>query len=340
MRRFSLSNDTEGWTYDPSSIDEVIEARIRRQEIDRRRLAQSGREDGTRPSVNKGALGFNPAETESIRHEAVRGFFNDAILSEALRQERQKYREHFSERAARFLSNPGPEIRRAASEQALLFAMACQKSITRATGVYADLLTQAIIARRGRKDFSHKFRTAIWKECLRFAMSLAQWESAGFWVQVAWGNDPRENVLPQLYRLESSKQQIPINEFAKEFTPQFMERVRHASTGWLEEAERKINLRSLLSGASQRRANFADPSKRAVTFLLIANPELTAKQVCAKLDAQQERRPESAQVPRSWRRGGVRSWIEAYEKFPGRVKTYVSTLKRDSGILKRVSGSS
>lgn len=339
MRRIQLPNASDdGWSYDPSSIEEVIEARLRRQEIEERRLRELMRANGAKASAKRGVLGLNGSELDSIRHEATRKFFNSATLSEDLRQERQRYREHFAVRVERFLKHPERELSHAADVLAVMFATPCEKAISRAAGDFADLLTQAAITRRGRKDFSRGFRTEMWKECLQFAINLAKWENAGFWVELAWGRDPQENILPQLYKLESIKdQQSVIEEFGKRFRPQFVERVKHASPEWLDEAERKIRLRCVLSGSPQRRVKFDDPSKQAVALLLTVSPELDTGQVCGRLDAQNERRPDSAPVPKTWRQNAARSWIEAYEKFPGRVKTYISTVRRAYGIAKSAS---
>jgi hypothetical protein len=334
MQRIHLPNEDEhGWTYDPSSPEQVIEAKLRRQEHIEKRLREMVKAGGVTGSIREGRLGLNQAQLEAICHEARRCFFDGAKLSEPLRQERQRFRERFVERVEHFRTNPENDLSRLAKAHGVLFAIACEEAIRRATGEFADMLTQAIIARRGRKDFPLGFRIEIWKECLRFAMSLAHWGSASFWVDLAWGHDPYESALPHLYKLESiQEQQAAAMAFSDKFRPELEERMRHGSPQWLDEAERRINLRCLFSYVPTRRTRLDDPSKRVVAFLLTASPELSTERMCAKLEKKNETSPGSAPIPEAWRRRGVRSWIDAYDEFPASVKSYVSKVRNQYGI--------
>jgi hypothetical protein len=220
---------------------------------------------------------------------------------------------------------------------AVLFARDCEIAVGKAVGEFSDLLTQAVIARRGRKDFALKLRTEMWAECLRFAMRLAQFETASVWIDKAWGTDPRESPLPSLYKLESiSEQQAAVAAFSGKFKARFEERIRHGSPSWLNEADRRMELRCLLSGAPKHGA-MLDGSKKALASLIMTNPGLTAKQTCAKLDAYNEGNPGRAPIPTSWRNRGARSWIDSYENFPEPVKTYVSSVRRALGLAKGTS---
>lgn len=71
-----------------------------------------------------------------------------------------------------------------------------------------------------------------------------------------------------------------------------------------------------------------DGSKKAVFILLTTSPSLTTKQICAKLDGKREHNAGIAPLPAAWQRRGGRSWIDAYEKFPGSVKTYVTGVRK------------
>jgi hypothetical protein len=334
MQRVRLPNEDEhGWSFDPSSPEQVIEAKLRRQEHIEKRLREMVKASGASGSIRDDRLGLNQVELEAICHEARRCFFNGAKLSEPLRQERERFRERFAERVEHFRTNPESDLSRLAKAHGVLFAIACEEAVKHATGEFADMLTQAVIARRGRKDFPLGFRTEIWKECLCFGMSLAQWKSASFWVDLAWGHDPRESALPHLYKLESiQEQQAAAMAFSDKFKPELEERMRHGSPQWLDEAERRISLRCLFSYVPARRTRLDDPSKRAVAFLLTASPELRTGQVCAKLEGRNETSPGCAPIPEAWRRRGVRSWIDAYGKFPASVKSYVSKIRNQNGI--------
>jgi hypothetical protein len=67
-------------------------------------------------------------------------------------------------------------------------------------------------------------------------------------------------------------------------------------------------------------------------LLLIASPDLSARQVCAKLDQRNEQSPGSAPIPESWGKKGARSWIEAYDKFQNAVEVFISKIKNRAGI--------
>jgi hypothetical protein len=197
-----------------------------------------------------------------------------------------------------------------------------------------------VIARRGRKDFPLSLRTEMWAECLRFSKKLAGCEAAGVWVDRAWGHVPSESPLPHLHRLDTmALQQAETAKFTAKFKGRFEERIRHGSPQWLDEAERKIQLRTLLSSAPHRRASLDDPSKLAILNLLFRSPDLETRQVCAKLDNANAKVPSNpvAPLPDKWRKRGVRLWIEAYERFEGNVKSYISKVRSEAGISPRRS---
>ncbi len=309
--------------YNPSSTDEVIAAHIRRHRHTANILSEMANQKGPTPHPKKGPLRLTEAELTAIRQEALNHFFDDARLSEELREKRIRNRERYEIRKAD--DNYQVEL------AAVLFARDCEIAVGKAVGEFSDMLTQAVIARRGRKDFALKLRTEMWAECLRFAMRLARFETAGVWIDKAWGTDPRESPLPQLYKLESiSEQQAAAAAFSGKFKAKFEERIRHGSPSWLNEADRRMELRCLLSSAPRYGA-MLDGSKKALASLLMTNPDLTAKQMCAKLDAYNEGNPGRAPVPMSWKSRGARSWIDSYERFPEPVKTYVSSVRRAMG---------
>lgn len=332
MKRIPLPNETEdGWSYDPSSIEHVIEARLRRQEHSKRRRRETVQVEPSRSK--KAALGLNEAEIAEIKWEAVRRFFDAAKLSDELRDRRAQFRQTFLERTKRFEKNGDAEIAEEARLQAVLFARVCERAIADATGYFADMLTQAVVAARGRKDFSLSFWAEMWAECLRFAMSLAEFGTASEWCGKAWGDASKEAPLPHIYRLDSMpKQRAESLKFTEAFKRDFQERLRHGSDMWLSEAERRITLRCLLSYAPGRGDTPKDKSKRVVMLLLIASPDLSARQVCAKLDQRNEQSPGSAPIPEPWGKKGARSWIEAYDKFQNAVEVFISKIKNRAGI--------
>jgi hypothetical protein len=334
MRRIHLPNEDEhGWSYDPGSIEHLIEAHLRHEETERKRLREWTAAGESRLPLKSSKMGLNEVELDGIWLEGWILFLESASLSDELRDERERFRATFPARVERFLKNPDREISDLAERHAVWFALACEGAIKRATGEFADLLTQAVIARRGRKDFPLTLRTEMWAECLRFSMKLARFEAAGVWVDKAWGFAPYESCLPHLHRLDTiALQQAEAAKFSSKFKAKFEDRIRHGSPQWLDEAERRIQLRTLLSSAPQRRAGFDDPSKLAVTNLLFRTPDLRAEQICAKLDAANERGGLVAPIPNAWQKRGARSWLEAYARFPGNVRAYISKVRNEAGM--------
>jgi len=327
--------DTAVHYYNPDAIEEVIELHRRHQRHSEKILTESTEEDQSRLALRRGSLGLHEAERDAITRQAAIDFFGGAKLSEELREERQRFRENADERLLWFRKDPASETRRIAELHALLFSRQYEAALKEATGDFADMLTSAVIARRGRKDFSLRLRTLIWAECLEFAMKLKRFEAAGAWIDRAWGDDPRESPLPHLSELRSlAEKRAEAAKFSEKFRAMFEERIRHASPSWLNEADRRIELRCLLSGASQHRMNPTAPSTRAVWLLLSVSPELTTEQVCGKLDVQNERFSNSAPLLEVWRNRGARSWTDAFAQFRGRVKTYVSNVRKRYGIAK------
>jgi hypothetical protein len=332
MRRISLPNESEdGWEFNPELKEHVIERRLRRQE-----MMKKGRRDAEQSEPHRfkrGSLGLTEAELTMIRWEAQLQFLDGAKLSDELRNQREQFRQDFDKRVEYFQRKGDQAIREVAESQAPRFAVTCGKAIGKATGQFADMLAQAVIVRRASKDFSLQLHTELWAECLDFAIGLAGYGMASTWVERAWGDVTREHPLPHITRLGTIDEQASeIDKFLDAFRPAFR-RIVHGSPEWLAEAERKINLRCLLSNAPQRRMKgLSDRSKQAVAMLLTISPKLSARQVCGKLDDRNERSRDSAPVPKSWQKPGVRLWIEAHDRFPKRVNTFISKVRKEAGI--------
>jgi hypothetical protein len=312
--------------YSPGSVDEAIESHLRHLRRVEKVLHKL-------PKEHKGKLGLTESELGAIYREVMARFVDSAKLSEELREQRARFRETFTERAERFKRNTESEMNHLAETQAVLFARQCEKAIGRAAGDFADMLTQAVIARQGRKQFSLKLRKELWAECVRFANGLAEFKISGAWIDEAWGFDPRETPLPNLYTLETvEEQQAAVNQFVAKFRPKFEDRLRTGSSGWLNEADHRIELRRLLSIAPPHRASTDDPTKKALTLLLFASPNLNSEQICWRLDKANERTPGSAPILRSWQKRGATSWSDAYDQLRGPVKTFISTVRKEAGI--------
>ncbi len=155
----------DGRAYDPTSLESVIEARLHHQ----RELAASS--VPTRTS-RVSTLHLDKAELNVLRHEIATRFLEAANLSEELRGERERFRQSTDERIVSIQEGGDPVIIELARRLAAAFSQHYEIAIERATGEFSDVLTQAVIARLGRKDFSWRIRAAIWAECLSFAKDL------------------------------------------------------------------------------------------------------------------------------------------------------------------------
>lgn len=245
--------------FNPMVPDEVIASRLRSQRHTEKILAEMTKPGASNLKLKKGPLGLNEIELTAILKEAVARFFDGARLSQELRARRTRNRETYESRK--------PDDNTQFELAAVLFARDCELAVGKAVGEFSDMLTQAVIARRGRKDFPLKLRSQMWAECLRFGMKLARFESAAVWIDKAWGNDPRESPLPNLHRLESIEaQQAAVAASSAIFRTKFEDRIRHGSPGWLNEADRRMELRCLLSSAPRRGATLDKSNRRSLDF--------------------------------------------------------------------------
>lgn len=311
----------------PWEIAEVIETALRRQAEAQKRVAEITK---SQPAFARGSLGLTEAELGLIRGEVVIRFLDNAKLSDSLRQRREQCRENRIKNPTCSRDEAERSVGLRAELLASLFAHHYAREVGKASGDFAGLLTDAVIARQGRKDCSLKVRAEMWAECLRFSVGLTVYETAGTWIDNAWGNDPLETPLSDLGMSENEAASL---KFRDSFRGIFEKQIQRDLSSWLYGADRTIELRLLLSPAPQRRAKM-DASKKALALLVTASPALSTEQVCSKLDATNERSPRIAPIPSTWRARGARSWIDAFDKFPGSVKTYVSTVRKQAGIAK------
>jgi hypothetical protein len=177
-------------------------------------------------------------------------------------------------------------------------------------GELADLLTQAHIARR--KPITAQRRRRILHEVLRVSRPLMNSVFVEPWLAKAMGKTVRNwNKIPSDIRTE------------------FIVLVENFLPTWLYEASRKITLRCFLSPVPSRPAPLPDLLKVNIAEIKMDHPNFSQRQICAKLDASNDRKRDCVPLPRSWRRFGERSWISAYDNtnLKPRVKKYLSTIK-------------
>ncbi len=268
-----------------SSIPEYIAAYLRgkrRYESGPREVAQ---QESAAPANKRSKLRLTEEELSEIRSEALDRFIGAMNLSEELRAGQQSLQQRFRKNFEQLRKYPAREL----GERGLLaalFARHYEEQVRMAAGDFADMLTQAVIARQGRKDFPLQLRTEIWKECLELAMQLARWESASLWIFFACVPGPQERRLLHEDKLDDrlddpAKQRAAAENFTEKFRPEFEESIKYGLPQWLGEVERRMSLRCLLTYVPPRRAIPDDPSKKAVAMILITTPQLTTKQQCA-----------------------------------------------------------
>jgi hypothetical protein len=173
----------------------------------------------------------------------------------------------------------------------------------------ADLLTQALISKG--KSITARRHKKIVEVVIAFAGVWRDWNYAKTFVAIAMGIRGRVHEIPM-----GSQQR-------------FLSEMDLFELTWYLEANDRIRLRSLLSTLPAQRSLPLDGAKLHIVRLKSVHSEFTHRQICAKLDAYNDRTKDAAPVPKEWQRAGHRSWISALDdfKFKSRVKTYISSVK-------------
>jgi hypothetical protein len=175
-------------------------------------------------------------------------------------------------------------------------------ALGRASGTFARLLTQAVVASRRGKSFSAKQRWVVWATSVTSVQPFCCWNYAMRFVHEA---------------CESGS--VLRDDFGKLFETN----LEGWFPVWLEASDRQIHLTCLLLGNVAKKGT-TDPRKRAIAFLKLNQPGIAHRNICAKLDALLDRDPKLA-PPASWK---VRLWTEAYDNkriYP-LVKAYLSKI--------------
>jgi hypothetical protein len=184
------------------------------------------------------------------------------------------------------------------------FAVDYALHVRTAVREYADLLTQAVIARQ--KKITRKAGLTIVDETLKFASELTSWEGcAGTYVAISLGITGKDAA--------SSVDISSRMAFAHE-VEQFL-------FNWRIEANNAITLRCFLSARSQTPLTSTDLIKPMIARIKVNNPKFSQQQICARLDALK------IPLPTKLQRAGVRTWVDAYNNYKGAVKVFLSKIK-------------
>jgi len=184
---------------------------------------------------------------------------------------------------------------------ALSYALCVEATV----GKFADLLTQAVIA-RGRA-VSSQARLEVVREALSLASLLEE---------VAIGTLSEEIPIP------------PRKE------KQFMKQLSTFLHEWTTEAERKVELRCILTlGGTRLKRQPETGPKAAIGYLKDRCPEISHKGICARLDGFNDRSENEEvpyPVPDSWfQENNDRTWSGnlRHKRTKKRVKTFISKVE-------------
>jgi len=236
---------------------------------------------------------------------------------------RQHVIKEFFRRAA-----PRPEEMRCfesgiASKEALvvMHATTYANAICWAAGEFADLLVQALIARRKESDISKTARTAVWQEALKFADELA---GEGVWSSwVMKGHFPAGGYLEPVWTDQDRQT--------------FYERVRLSRSEWLSEADRRINVRLILGGARPR-IKRVEQRRREIAKLMYESPKCSDHDLCVRIDALNEaalgRQNEiPCPVPDFLKKLKLRLWADAFSgnraETTQKMHEYLSKIRKE-----------
>lgn len=195
-----------------------------------------------------------------------------------------------------------------ASGEIPFFSMVYGQCVEAAVCHCVDLLTQYLLARH--KSITPARRRQIIDEALRFSSRWTDWSTAGHWVATSLGK-------------------FRIGDVPEDFRAMFMDFVKKDQAHLQELADHRITVRCLLSGLPSRSTPRQDLLKGLIARIKAANPRISQRKICAKLDAFNDRSRDSVPLPESWKGSGARSWCSALEspKLKNRVKKYLSEVK-------------
>src|ERR1700676_3344063 len=169
---------------------------------------------------------------------------------------------------------------------------------------FADLLTQAVIARK--KNITREVALSIVDETLNFASRLTSWEhGAGTFVATSLGITGED----------------PANKVDVTSRSAFEHEVGQVLFNWRIEANNAITLRSFLSARPSTPVTSHDLSKALIARIKGRNPRFSQRQICETLDANE------VPLPIKWQRAGDRTWVEAYNNHKTSVKVFLSKIR-------------
>ena len=199
--------------------------------------------------------------------------------------------------------------------------LACTDAISDTVRETVEQLTQAVIARRGRKALTPRIRSQLWAESLAVARDLVSRVTISGVRRVC-------GLSAEIGTVADDATQTAI---LQEFKDQMI--------NWLDIADRQITLRCMLSAVPVSSVGL-EGAKGNIARLLMINLEMKNADLCCLFDSGNERAPRSFPVPPQLRKAGVRLWTEPFRSSELRhlrheIHLYLAKIRNAAGISRR-----
>ncbi len=173
---------------------------------------------------------------------------------------------------------------------------------------FADLLTQAVLARK--RALTKRIFWEIVDAALGWAAERNNWDHAETFVAIAVSKRGRKKVSPAAQKA-------------------FLAELEAFASRWQIQAVSAVRLRLALSARPEPSWLPKDPAKLHILLIKKMHPRLSQREICLKLDVYNARTKEAAPLPEEWRRAGHRLWVSAYDdrNLRPHVKTFISKVR-------------
>jgi hypothetical protein len=206
-------------------------------------------------------------------------------------------------------------------------AKAYSKAVQHAVGEFADLLTQAVMAKAKRRDVSEKQREAIWEQAILFGDELLTLDMWSVWI------------------IRHAEQFASEPVFGDKETEALGNRLKLDRRECLGEADDRINLRILLAGGREA-ATRIDRVRREIAKLMLEFPGADNQRLCREIDKRNEKALSHSSdgkvpmpAPDFLKRRGIRLWAGAFgndcKRETQRVHELFSKIRKQFGLPER-----
>ena len=254
---------------------------------------------------------LKPADLLFLKQHAIRDFLQTAQLG---RRETALFERHCGQ----------PADKLARENFVVMISDVYARAIGRATGNFAEILTQTLLSRRRRVRLTAAMRSAILREAIQYAIDLSGPSFLDSWLGTA--------QAPIFLTAEGSP-------FQEEKTL-FQQRIKIHQGGWSREADSGITFSFLRAGGRYTPIR-TNPLHCAIARVLVTMLDATDEDICLELDRQNERalsegRKTPFPVPESLKRVDIRLWVGPFrENEPDLVQDIhelLSKIRRKFGL--------